>query len=202
MEIKPFHNPLPVDTRVNQKFGENKACVSLDGKNHVITCNGLKPPRGYKSVYSAVGHKGVDYRAYRGQEVYNSRAGIVEFVDTNPRTGLDVRIVSMVGVQKFRHIYEHLLGYQPSLGDFVPTGALIGWADSTGYSSADHLHFQLEKWENNTWVAIDPQPLLSGKYAKNVLAYNSTLAYALEQLAMALDRLGDYLRNRNLNKNV
>lgn len=163
---QPFYRPVK-PLVINQRFGENTACVSTDGKNTVITCNGLKPPPGFQSLYGPAGHLGLDLRAIHSQPVYCALDGVVDYIDTKERSGLDVRVVSEWRGRKLKHIYEHLLGYQPKKGDKVSSGDLIGWADNTGYSSNDHLHFQVEEFLEGKWVPIDPLPLLSEFYAQD-----------------------------------
>lgn len=69
----------------------------------------------------------------------------LSYIDTKEKSGLDVRVESQFDGVLHRHIYEHLMGYQPMVGDKIMCGDLIGWAGKTGYASGDHLHFQLEK---------------------------------------------------------
>lgn len=184
--IKPFY--------INQKFGENKICVSLDGTNKIINCDGLNPPSGYKSLYGPKGHLGIDLRSSRGQEVRAAQRGKVYSIDTNPKSGLDVRIEHEEAGLKFRTIYEHLLGYQSEVGDEVVTGQCIGWADNTGYSSGDHLHFQMEVWNGKKWVPVDPLEYMDEKYAIDVMAINNKLKYAKELVALLMDNLAFKLR--------
>jgi len=184
--VKPFI--------VNQKFGENNACVSTDGKNRVINCDGMNPPAGYKSLYGIKGHQGLDLAARHGQEVYCALDGKVYMIDANPKSGLDVRIESTRDGRTFRHIYEHLLGYQKKVGDTVKTGELIGWADNTGYSSGDHLHFQVEELKGSQWLKIDPQSVLSTEYALDILSIENKLIYLKELVAKLLDRYATRLR--------
>jgi murein DD-endopeptidase MepM/ murein hydrolase activator NlpD len=175
---------------INQKFGENKACVNSTFQ--VINCDGNNPPPGFHSLYGDKGHLGIDLRITRGQEVYSSREGEITFVDTNPKSGLDVRVRTVLNGDVYFHIYEHLLGYMPKVGDKVMTGQLIGWADNTGYSSGDHLHFELLK----NGVPIDPLSVMSPMFAKDVLRNYNTLLYLTEQVALLADRIGDYLRQK------
>lgn len=178
---------------VNQKFGDNYACVSEDGTNKVITCDGKNPPPGYLSLYGPKGHLGVDLKAYSGQPVYCACEGFVQFIDANPKSGLDVRIESHIDGEKYLHVYEHLLGHNTmKVGEYVKTGACIGWADNTGYSSGDHLHFELKKWTGNGWVSIDPIPLMVNMFAPNI----DNLKALLEKLAVFLEKLVDALRGK------
>lgn len=177
--VKPFS--------INQRFGENKACESLDGNHTYITCDGNNPPVGYGSLYGEKGHLGVDLAAKHNQPVYCAMDGVVYKIDTNPKSGLDVRVESEEAGRKFRHIYEHLLGYQPKVGDKVSQGDLIGWADNTGYSSGDHLHWQVEELVKGMWTPIDPLPLTSTIHAQDRRSLS-------ELLARMADLLADFLR--------
>ena len=177
--VKPFV--------VNQFFGENQACVDIATGKIVITADGNNPPKGYKSLYGPGGHKGLDLRAKHNQPVYCALDGTVYKIDTNEKTGLDVKVESTIDGRKFRHVYEHLLGYQPKVGDFVKAGDLIGWADNTGWSAGDHLHWQVEEFIGEKWVPINPFPLTSPTHAQDV----RTLSELLARLA---DLLADKLR--------
>ena len=145
-------------------------------------------------MYGDKVHLGVDVGVVHGTNIHASREGVIEFIDTNPRTGLDVRIVTVINGRLFRHIYEHLLGYQGQKGDPVVTGQLIGWADNTGYSSADHLHFQLEEWNGTIWIPVNPETYMSDLYATDVLWANDKLKYASEQIAILAEKVADYMR--------
>ena len=128
--------------------------------------------------------------------MYCIQKGVVNQIDTNPKSGLDVRIISNINDRKFKHIYEHLLGYQCKIGDIIETGQLVGWADNTGYSSGDHLHLQVEELIDGIWIPIDPLPLMSDMFAKDVLFYNNKLKYLFEQVALLTDKFASYLRSR------
>lgn len=170
---------------VTQSFGENKACVDIKTGKKVIACNADKPPKGYRPLYLN-GHKGVDMWAKHGQPIYSASEGVVDFIDTQPKSGLDVRVVTEIEGKKYRCIYEHLLGYQPKIGDKVAIGDLIGWADNTGYSSGDHLHFQFEIWNKSSWKAIDPMPFMYNVYALDVAPLYKRLKELMAQLADAM----------------
>lgn len=178
---------------VNQKFGENKACIDLATRSKTITCDGLNPPPGYRSLYGPLGHLAIDLKASHGQPVYCSYEGVVSSIDTKERSGLDVKVFSEFEGKKYRHTYEHLLGYQPKIGDKIGTGDLIGWADNTGYSSGDHLHWQVEQWINGAWVAIDPEPLTFNSFA---LLQGNQFKQIKESLAVLLEKLSELLRKK------
>jgi len=186
--IKPFI--------MNQEFGANRVCISTDGKKTIKSCDGKNPPEGYKSLYGPKGHGGIDLRAEHGQEVYCAQEGIVYRIDTDPRSGLDVGVQSYVNGIQFRHIYEHLMGYQPQVGDKVSVGQLIGWADNTGYSSGDHLHFQFEVFDGKAWVKTDPMPYMDTMFAQDALKRLNTIKYLREQLAKILDNWAYSIRKK------
>lgn len=189
--VKPFH--------INQRFADNDACESItvnaDGTHTVINCDGNNPPEGYRSLYADGHHGALDLRAVHGQEVYAAQDGVVYFIDTHPRSGLDVRIEHTVHGEKYRTIYEHLMGYQVKVGDRVRVGQLIGWANNTGYSAGDHLHFQVEKLIDGRWVKVDPEPLLEPIFALDWLKTEDMFAYLKEMLAKYLDNSAYKIRN-------
>lgn len=184
--VKPFY--------ITQSFGAKQACISTDGSNITINCDGNNPPAGFKSLYGPGGHNGTDLMSKHGQEVYCALSGYIESIDTNPKTGLDVRVVSEIDGHTYRHIYEHLLGYQGKVKDYVITGQLIGWADNTGYSSRDHLHFGLYEKNNLKWKAIDPMPLMHPIFARDHLKTIDGKLWAIELLSRIADNLAYRLR--------
>lgn len=189
--MKILHQPVKPFI-VNQGFGEDRACITPD--NRVFTKVGETCPVGSKSLYGEKGHTGVDLKAYHGQECYAAQRGHVYKIDTNPKSGLDVRIESFEGGKRIRHIYEHLLGYQVKVGDYVRTGQLVGWCDNTGYSSGDHLHWGVEELINGKWTPIDPLPLTSDLFARDVLFLVDKLQWIKEKIAYLLDNAAYKLR--------
>lgn len=190
---KYFYQPI-APFYVNQYFGENKICIDPTNTK-IIGCDGNNPPEGYRSIYGPRGHQGIDLRAYHGQEVYCAQAGVVDEIDTDPRTGLDVRIKTEIDGRTFIHIYEHLLGYQHKVGDRVETGQLIGWADNTGYSSGDHLHFEIREVINGRGISIDPLTVMEPIFAKEILKINNSLKWIAEQVALLMDRFASRIRS-------
>jgi murein DD-endopeptidase MepM/ murein hydrolase activator NlpD len=209
----------PVDPWVTtQRFGENRACADIATGRRYITCDGHNPPTGYKSVYSQMkGHNGLDVIASRWQPVYAAHDGIVEELETEVDRGLGVGIVTSKRygcaetgqAEFFKTRYWHLIAIQVKLGDRVRPGSLIGWADSTGISSGDHLHFELKvvtKGKNGRWVnvlqdngyfgAIDPSPYMINLFALK----GSTFISLIEQVANVLDYWSDKVRGLAINK--
>lgn len=151
MIIKFIFNPIS-EFIVHQHYAENKACVPTTG-GATITCNGLNPPKGYKSVYSMMkGHNGLDMRAKSWEYCYAPQDGIVAEVSTEEARGLGVGIITKekyfcteTGKKEHFHIrHWHFWANSVNLGQEVKVGDLLGYCGSTGYSSGVHLHLEVK----------------------------------------------------------
>lgn len=144
------------------------------------------------------GHNGVDLQAYHGQPVYASHDGTVILeVDENQGHGVVLISDEMYDYKAsqayFKSIYWHFpdplkepkYQYPVKDGQHVKRGDLIGYADSTGFSTGDHLHFGLKpitvvttasgfrdiyntsniEQNNGYQGAIDPMPYFNSSYS-------------------------------------
>jgi hypothetical protein len=113
------------------------------------------------------GHEGLDIRALPNTNIYCSADGVVYQVQQNPKVhayGIHVRVRHEGG---YRTVYGHLAKTSLSKGDKVSVGQVLGKADSTGASTASHLHFTL-KQDHSTETRktdypkdiIDPTPFM------------------------------------------
>lgn len=177
---------------INQKFGENNACVRfVNGKSEVITPN--KPgicPDGFQNLYSQTnGHNGLDISARRGDPILAPCDGIIEEVQTEEARGLGIGLITTQQYfcketnknEYMKMRFWHLKSIEINLGDTVRMGDVIGYADNTGFSSGDHLHFELKPvlQTNNHWYnilqnngslgAIDPFPYFKNLYISKTL---------------------------------
>jgi len=199
--VTPFH--------INQNFGDNKACIPVSGKGKLITCDGHNPPKGYRSVYSFMnGHNGLDLRAGHGQPVYCPQDGIVEELVTDETRGYGISIITSrkfycIETKKqeyFKMRFWHNMFHFKKLGDKVFMGDLIALADNTGYSSGNHLHFEIKPithkvtkdskiknvvniLQGNGYLgAVDPLPYMTDKPAKrwlNIKSYADRLKFII-----------------------
>lgn len=176
---KLLHRPLNY-WHINQHFGENQVCVDAT-KSKFMWCDGHNPPEGWRSVYGSKGHQGIDLQANMWTPVYAAQNGTVYDIDKNEKSGYDVRIESTLEGETLRHIYEHLAKWNVEVGDKVVTGQHIGWVGTTGYSTGPHLHFQVEDVHGNH---INPELVLSDMRATDVMAANSTIKHATQQLGI------------------
>lgn len=149
------------------------------------------------------GHNGVDFGTNHGWPIYAAHDGMAYYeYDGNQGEGVVIRTnkpFEYNGEQVyFKTIYWHLcnavnepeftspiykkVGYKPgqsgisNVGTPVETGDIIGYADNTGASTGDHLHWglkpQAQNEENGAWYnweqqngylgAIDPMPYCNG----------------------------------------
>lgn len=144
------------------------------------------------------GHNGIDFRAYHGQPVYASHDG-TGYQQTDMNQGHGVVIVTDQpfdyngGQVYFASIYWHLIDNIPvKNGDKIKAGDFIGFSDSTGFSTGDHLHFGLKPKilgqapnagdapdigignlvnleQNNGYLgAINPQSYFNNKFAQDL----------------------------------
>lgn len=194
---------------IGQKFGET---AFLD----YYKSNGV--------IFS--GHNGIDLAAIHGEEVRAAHDGIID-VQVDEKQGHGVVITTdkeyeyKDGTAYFRSIYWHLIDNIPvKKYQKVKAGDVIGYADSTGLSTGDHLHFGLKpaklvpggsidrletyniEADNNMQGAIDPTLYFNGKYASDLGAkfiFTKDLQYGqtnddVRQLQRRLQSLGYFPR--------
>lgn len=151
------------------------------------------------------GHNGIDFYATHGQPVYAAHDGTCyPEIDSSGGNGVVIRTIESYPynglIVHFKTIYWHLMKADAVVktGQVVKAGDLIGYADNTGLSTGDHLHFGLkpQAWNEEDWTwsntdqsngylgAIDPLPYFNGFYAqdaKNVLSLYKRTVEALKQ---------------------
>jgi hypothetical protein len=91
------------------------------------------------------GHEGLDIRALPNTEVTCCAAGTVYRVHNNPDShayGIHVRVRHSNG---YRTVYGHLAQALVAEGEVLDAGQVLGRADSTGASTASHLHLTLKQ---------------------------------------------------------
>lgn len=178
--MKPLYYPVKYFS-INQNFGN---------VSPIYTNQGLK------------GHNGIDLFTRHGQEVYATHDGICSpQVDDHGGNGI------VLTGDKILSIYWHLLDSNAVVhtGQVVKAGDLIGYADSTGVSTGDHLHFGFQIKDetfdpyNGYNGYIDPLPYFNGKYAQDIsnppltFSFTKTLMFGkwsndIKQLQMLLQR--------------
>lgn len=173
------------------------------GECHISVCDQYKE-------WGLAGHNGLDIVAYHGEPVYASHDGIITYagVDSSEGWGIVIRTLDPIEYRNnksyFKTIYWHLLSNIPvRVGQQVRIGDIIGYADNTGFSKGDHLHFGLKpiaKGENEwTWDnihqnngyrgAIDPMPYMSNMSAFQLRTTLQLLSSKLNLLTIWIDKL-------------
>ncbi len=186
MKLELFYPTKPWG--VSQHFAENIPCVKDFGLPTQKIVDGTQTtcPVGFVKLYEQwgmSGHNGTD--VFAGvQPVYAACAGTVIEMQTVPARGLGLGVLTDEPVEmecgtfhaKLR--YWHLKSFNVKVGDKVVVGQLIGFSDNTGYSSGNHLHFELQPMKKDKGghpVLVNPkghiagavslEPYLNGKYA-------------------------------------
>jgi len=200
--MKQFKLSYPLDTvMASQGFGENPQMYSNP------KYGGIK------------GHNGIDFRTGHGTPVYASHDGLASFQIDNGG-GHGVVIITKEPFEHngketyFKSIYWHLCDglVEPEFASplqgktgftEVKNGQLIGYADNTGASTGDHLHFGLktvdkgEEWgtwyntnQNNGYNgSIDPQPYFDGYTPKQIHTMEKMIVLLTELVSKLTQRL-------------
>jgi murein DD-endopeptidase MepM/ murein hydrolase activator NlpD len=89
-------------------------------------------------------HRGVDYAAPTGTEIYAVGDGVITRRGWNGGYGNYVRVRHANG---YETEYGHLSGYASgqSVGTYVRQGEVIGYVGSTGLSTGPHVHFGMKR---------------------------------------------------------
>lgn len=120
------------------------------------------------------GHRGIDFEANAGQPVMAAASGMASS-HTGDGFGNYVKIRHDNGMYTY---YAHL-SRAVVRNKYVARGEVVGYAGSTGRSSAVHLHFALSRTDSTSHPnVIDPVPYLDGAtgYADGVQASNQASA--------------------------
>lgn len=190
-----MHWPLSTTVIVTQPFGVNGDYYRKNG-------------------IDIDGHNGLDLLAYHGQPVYASHDGFASYqVDSKGGHGITIRSsekATILGTETYYKTgYWHLCDFiqEPQYKPNIPTdgeeypvklGDTIGYADSTGLSSGDHVHFFIKpitrfgnRWnnarQNNGYGGcVDPSFYMSQysaqDYVKKINVARETLAGAEKTL--------------------
>ena len=190
----------PIRTnRKTQGFGENMTCVNRLGKVTDKIKIGLTfvCPAGYTDLYktySMLGHNGEDWALWRGEPVYNPIDGMKFRVKTevDGNGGIGVNLISMDRFEgnylKFK--FWHLQKVAVHDDQMVEAGALIGYGDSTGLSSGDHLHWSMKPCDaqgnvlnrNNGYTgAVDFSPHFENVFILDVLLLKEKALDAIQK---------------------
>jgi len=108
-------------------------------------------------------HRGIDFLAPAGTPVYALSAGVVEWI--GPLGGYGNAVVIRHN-DRITSLYAHLEGIEVTTGMAILTGKRIARVGSTGRSTGNHLHFEIEI----DGRVVNPRPILDRIRAKTVTA--------------------------------
>lgn len=167
----------------------NKASVNVDRMKHLPAIipvanwdlkrigSGFSPRRFHPILNYWREHKGIDFVASRGTEIYTSGDGIVESVRVSSSFGKVVVVNHGYGIKT---LYAHMNDFACKRRDVVKRGQLIGYVGNTGLSDGPHLHYEVHV--NNK--AVDPVDYffndLSAQEYKDVVAQSESITTCME----------------------
>jgi murein DD-endopeptidase MepM/ murein hydrolase activator NlpD len=85
-------------------------------------------------------HKGLDFAANKGTDVYATGDGVIAVAHFSESFG---NVIYVDHGSEFQTRYAHLSGFAVAPGETVKRGQLIGYVGSTGHSKAPHLHYEV-----------------------------------------------------------
>lgn len=112
----------------------------LPAANNVVTCPYGMRTHPITKKYKL--HTGIDLRASTGTKVYATNGGTVTTSGYSSAWGNYIIINHGGG---YTSLYAHLSRRNVSKGKTVKQGDVIGLSGNTGYSTAPHLHFEINK---------------------------------------------------------
>jgi murein DD-endopeptidase MepM/ murein hydrolase activator NlpD len=85
-------------------------------------------------------HKGVDFAAQMGDDVFATADGVVVFAGNRGKYGKTLVVDHGFGLQTH---YAHLSGMKVDVGAQIKRGQVIGAAGNTGLTTGVHLHYEV-----------------------------------------------------------
>jgi len=139
--VEPVTQKVTKGTKVEQTYRASYVAPSY-GSGSVNGSFIWPTAGGYISCYyGSGGHKGMDIANSYGKPIYASMAGKVVVSGWYYSYGKCVVIDHGNGV---RTLYGHCSSLNVSVGQSVSQGQVIGQVGSTGYSTGNHVHFEVQ----------------------------------------------------------
>ncbi|MFV2064100.1 MAG: murein hydrolase activator EnvC [Chloroflexota bacterium] len=111
---------------------------------------GISPPRGSCPSF----HSGIDIANAAGTPIRAAGDGVVAFIGFRT-DGAFVVVIGHAG--GYETMYAHMLATYPvRVGQFVKKGQLVGKMGSTGYSTGNHLHWEVSRG----FSSVDPRSVV------------------------------------------
>lgn len=156
------------DNLLNQRSLQNKADKTQIVAQINTETTFEKPLVNFKlSQFYSYWHQGIDMTTSEGSPVYAIDAGYVEATNSH-LWGYGKHVIVNHG-HDFKSLYAHLSSFETVAGRHIERGELIGRVGSTGWSTGDHLHFEVYY----QGVAVNPLEVLPIK--KEEIVYDGIL---------------------------
>jgi murein DD-endopeptidase MepM/ murein hydrolase activator NlpD len=172
LEREKYEEPLPIPDSLggNSPANQTKVVSTLSTENAILASlsTGAKAFWGEKFIYPVkdpfvtdtygysrgtgnytITHKGVDFRAKEGTEVYAMNRGVVRLAKEMTVYGNTVVVDHGFGLLTY---YMHLSKLLVNEGQLVLPGQIIGLSGATGFSTGPHLHISVKI----DGISIDP----------------------------------------------
>jgi hypothetical protein len=114
-------------------------------------------------------HQGIDVAATRGSPVQTPVHAVVNSVGYDATTGAGNFVVLGLDSGQTVHLY-HLQDTVVKVGQDLSPGTLLGHVDSTGNSTGDHLHFEVQ----SAGKAIEPWTYFQEVVGNSAVTMSST----------------------------
>ncbi|MES2801710.1 MAG: M23 family metallopeptidase [Bdellovibrionota bacterium] len=108
-------------------------------------------------------HKGIDLRAKTGAQVVSVFDGKVLATRTerNAKTkkmkGYGHYVIVIHPQRQIETLYAHLSAFKTQSGKPVAQGQTIALSGNTGVGTAPHLHFEIHKLKNKSYIPVNPR---------------------------------------------
>lgn len=135
------------ELKIAQEKKRKQAVVTSRGGSSIRNNSTKAPMASYTYISSYYGnrsrgwHTGVDFAAPAGTHIYAWKSGTVTFVGWSGGYGKFIIVDHGDGTVSR---YAHCSGYAVSQGQVVKKGQTIGYVGTTGNSTGNHLHFEIQ----------------------------------------------------------
>lgn len=154
----------------------------------------LRSPVNYSNISSNFGmrrhpclhrmraHKGTDYKAPHGAEVFATGQGKVIFIGNRGGYG---KVIKLQHGPRYSTLYAHLSRFAKGLklGSTVTQGQVIGYVGATGLATGAHLHYEFlvdEVHRDPTRVTLPRKNPLDEKSKRHFLAHSKEMLRLLD----------------------
>jgi murein DD-endopeptidase MepM/ murein hydrolase activator NlpD len=144
-------NPTPTTVQPGTKVADNGWLPNGGTITQLFGVLEYIPSLGINQI-----HHGIDIGAKRGDPVQAPVHGVVDQVGYDAATGAGNFVVLKLDSGETVHLY-HLQDTLVKMGQDISPGTILGHVDSTGNSTGDHLHFEVQQGG----TAVDPWHWLS-----------------------------------------